>query len=210
MKEICRFCEISRGNIFGEENRLISENASFFSLASIGALVEGWVLVSPKEHLYSLKDAYDAEGFVEFANSVMLKMRQHYCKQIIAFEHGPNKCDSSTSCGTNHAHLHLVPYSQSLYNDMLKTGLTWEKCPSDQISSRVGSNEYLFYCELSFSLWENPLGYLHILKKPISQYFRKIIAYQLNCYDEYDYKRYPRIEFAIETNSVLSDNPSLS
>ena len=207
MKEICRFCEIIKGNIGGEENSPIQESNNYFSLSSIGAFVEGWVLIVPKKHIISMKELYDKKEFVDFTNHVLNVMKLHYSGPFIIFEHGPSKCGSSTSCGTNHAHLHLVPYPYSLYKDMQSTGLTWESCKATQISSMAGNNEYLFYSEIFANpTWEDPKGYIHILKNPISQYFRKLIASQLNCPDEFDYKKYARIDLAIKTNYVLTKN----
>ena len=205
MKEACRFCDIIGGKVLGKENHPILENNDYFSLASIGALVEGWVLIVPKMHDISMKEIYKEKSFIEFTNCMLNAMKLQYSGPFIAFEHGPNKCNSSTSCGTNHAHLHLVPYPKSLYVDMIKSGLIWESCATSQISSKAGTNEYLFYSEISSDLsWKDPKGFIHILQQPISQYFRKLIANQLGCADEYDYKIYDRIELAIETNSVLS------
>ena len=209
MEEECRFCDIVKGYLKGQENYPIQETQNYLSFASIGALVEGWVLIVPKEHTLSMKEFYNKKDFVDFSNLMLGLMRNHYSGPFIAFEHGPNKCGSNTSCGTNHAHLHLVPYANSLYADMLGTGLTWESCTTSQISSIAGTNEYLFYCEiLNDSMWEDPKGFIHILKQPISQYFRKLIANQLNCLDEYDYKKYARIDLAIKTNNVLSETIS--
>jgi len=206
MGEVCRFCDIIKGYIDGKENYPIRETQNYLSLASIGALVEGWVLIVPKEHTLSMKEFYNKKDFVDFSNLMLGLMRNHYSGPFIAFEHGPNKCGSNTSCGTNHAHLHLIPYSNSLYTDMIGTGLTWESCTTTQISSIAGANEYLFYCEISTdSIWENPKGFIHILEQPISQYFRKLIANQQNRSNEYDYKKYARIDLAIKTNNVLSE-----
>lgn len=205
MSEICRFCNVTRGLTVGKENKPIMENDSYFSLASIGALVDGWVLIIPKMHMVSMKDIYTSQAFVDFTNTMLCTMKQIYSGPFIAFEHGPNKCGSTTSCGTDHAHLHLIPYKKSLYKDMLGSGLKWEKCDANQISSYAGSNEYLFYAELSYNTsWEDHKGYLHILEKPVSQYFRRLIANQINRTNEYDYKKYAHIDVAIATNRILS------
>jgi len=205
MKKKCRFCDIIEGNIKGKENFPIHESDGYFSLASIGALVDGWILIVPKKHVLSMKELYNEEKFVNFSDYMLNSLKLQYSGPFIAFEHGPNKCGSNTSCGTNHAHLHLLPYKNSLYADMLSSGLSWESCNTSQISSIAGTNEYLFYCEISANAtWGDPKGFIHILKQPISQYFRRLIAAQLNCPDEYDYKNYPRVDLAIETNRLLS------
>ena len=53
-------------------------------------------------------------------------------------------------------------------------------CTASQVDNLVGNNEYLFYCEPGND-WIDPAGRVHILKEPISQFFRKIIVeYQLS------------------------------
>ena len=205
MAEICRFCDIPNGNIIRQENIPIREDANYFSLASIGALIQGWVLIIPKKHRISMKDLYITKEFIDFTNNMLHTMRLVYSEPFIAFEHGPNRCGSNTSCGTNHAHLHLLPYNGSLYNDMIQSGLKWEKCYPNQVASRVASNEYLFYSEIpAHAVWGEYEGYLHILEQPISQYFRRLIANQINRTKEYDYKKYAHLNTAINTMLVLS------
>lgn len=202
----CRFCKMHNKGLEGKENFPIWENDKYFSLASIGAFVPGWILIIPKEHMCSMKDVYADKEFINFADEALFALRSKYSASIIAFEHGSNKYDSKTSCGTNHAHLHLIPYPKSLFEDMLKSGMSWESCRPDQISSFVGNKEYLFYSEIAEgSSWTNPEGFIHLLNEQNSQYFRKLMAKQLNYEDEYDYKKHPRIEMAIETNSILSN-----
>jgi diadenosine tetraphosphate (Ap4A) HIT family hydrolase len=207
MSVLCRFCEINSGNITALEDQLIMDNDNYFSIASIGALVDGWILVIPKDHICSMKDLYNRGDFFDFVNQILVKMWTHYNTPVILFEHGPNKMNSKTSCGTNHAHLHIVPYDKSLLHEMVATGLCWEKCFPSEIASKVGDNEYLFYSELSINnTWQNSIGYLHILDTPISQFFRKLIAQQLNCTEKYDYKKFQHIDVAIFTQQLLTSS----
>ena len=194
------FVVLSIIRINGKENHPIWKSDDYFALASIGALVEGWVLISPKEHIVSMKKLYKEKNFIDFTNCTLHAMKHQYSGSFIAFEHGSNNCGSDTSCGTDHAHLYIVPYQNSLCEDMFATGLVWKKCKSGQIPSYAGQSEYLFYTELpSNSAWNDPEGFIHILEYPISQYFRKLIANQLNCSDEYNYRQHPRIEVLLFT-----------
>jgi len=200
----CRFCNIYKGNVDGKENSPIWEDENYYALASIGALVPGWVLVVPKEHMLSIQHLYGKYDFVRFTNKTLHGMRLRYASPVIAFEHGSNRCDSATSCGTSHAHLHLVPYHKSLRSDMLAHDTNWERCSASQIPVLADGHEYLFYAELTDTCrWEDPVGFLHVLEKSRSQYFRQLMANQLNCVGEYDYKRYPRTDVAIKTKSEL-------
>lgn len=206
MSNLCRFCDISNNKVDGIENRPIIKNDDYYAIPSIGALVEGWILIVPRKHSCSMKDLYADDNFRMFVNQVLSKVWTFYDSKVIAFEHGPNKMSSKTSCGTDHAHLHIVPYENSLIEDIHSSGLTWVKCRSSQISTYAKENEYLFYSELDKNgYWSDPVGYLHILEKPISQFFRKIIANQLNCIDKYDYKVYKNIDSAISTQRLLSN-----
>jgi len=201
----CRFCEINKDVAFPIENRPILTSENFFSIASIGALVEGWVLITPKTHICSMKNIYNEAEFADFTGQILKRLINCYDSKIIAFEHGPNKIGSDTSCGTNHAHLHLVPYKGSLLSAMSENGMKWEKCRFSQIESIVRDNEYLFYCELpEGSKWNDAMGYIHILKKPVSQYFRKLIAKELHCDEKFDYKIYQEIDVTIRTQQLLS------
>jgi diadenosine tetraphosphate (Ap4A) HIT family hydrolase len=205
MDRVCRFCSIKSGKVISLENLPILVEDNYFSLASIGALVNGWVLIIPKEHICSMKIIYERDDFIGFVNQMLKRIWTHYNSPVIAFEHGPNKMNSQTSCGTDHAHLHLVPYSGSLLDAMFETKLCWEKYHASQIASVVGDNEYLFYTEFPIaSRWTDPIGHLHILKNPISQFFRKLIAQQLDCAEKYDYKKHLNIDSAIYTQQLLS------
>ena len=48
--DACRFCSIANGGEFLKkpENTKIAENKAYFAISSVGALVEGWTLLSPK------------------------------------------------------------------------------------------------------------------------------------------------------------------
>jgi len=202
----CRFCSIGAGKASSYEDTVLYENKDYFSIASVGAMVEGWVLVVPKTHRCSMKDDYSSHVFREFTTQVSACLENKYNSRIIAFEHGPNKADSKTGCGTNHAHLHLVPYEKSLLADIMKDeSHIWMKCASSEISSVVGDSEYLFYSELQRGAdWVDPMGYLALVNTPISQYFRRVISQQLCITDEYDYHVYPRSMITCKTISSLS------
>ena len=204
MKRIsgCRFCNIAYGGemAFRKENTKIAESNKYFAISSVGALVEGWTLVIPKKHSCSMKNVYADKDFVEFTNEMVQILQKQY-GHIIAFEHGPNREGSETSCGTDHAHIHLVPY-HSLLKSLAKTNLEWQDCATTEISNQVGNSEYLFYCEPSDG-WQNPLGKLHILQTPISQFFRKMIAIDQGNEEKYNYKINPDLTFTLKTIKTL-------
>lgn len=201
----CRFCEIHRGEYkFSGVDEPFAACDDYIAFASIGALIEGWTLVVPKHHKLSMKDCYSRSTLGAFINTLLPHLYQEN-GQVIAFEHGANIEGSITSCGTDHAHLHLVPFADSLIPSLHRSGLKWEKCQASEINLLTGGNEYLFYCELGINdSWQDPVGLLHILEKPFSQFFRRLIAEKTSGQEFYDYKLNPNLNISMKTRKILS------
>jgi diadenosine tetraphosphate (Ap4A) HIT family hydrolase len=178
------------------------ENKDFFAIASIGSMIEGWTLIIPKEHSLSMKNFYANSEFKNITEKIIPPMQKEY-GNLIAFEHGSNIEGSLTACGTDHAHLHIVPFQHSLVTDLLNSNLKWEKCFPSEITKKTQNKEYLFYLDINNKINET-MGYLHILDYPISQYFRKIIAKKIGKFHEADYKTFPFVKNAETTKTTLS------
>lgn len=201
----CRFCKIIKGKYqYNEIDRPFLNDGEFVAVASIGALVEGWSLIIPKEHQLSMRNAYNKADFKDFVSHAISLLNRFY-GPLIAFEHGSNNEGSNTACGTDHAHLHLLPFEGSLLLDLQNSNLQWDKCLTSEIPDRVEEMEYHFYSELeSKKSWQDPVGYLHILERPISQFFRHLIAKQVGCSEASDYRQFPFLETARQTYKVLA------
>lgn len=203
--EKCRFCSIASGEYhFKNIDEPFAVDDNFIAMASIGALVEGWSLIIPRTHCFSMRDYYSQPEFSDFVKSILPNVVNHY-GPMIAFEHGANKKGSMTACGTEHAHLHIVPYGNSLLPEMQNSGFTWIECHTSEISKIADGAEYLFYSELGSNCdWANPIGWLHVLEYPKSQYFRRLIANQINKNDVFDYKLFPHSGISELTRITLS------
>jgi ATP adenylyltransferase len=201
----CRFCEIVVGKFqYAEIDEPFMSNDDFMAVASIGALVTGWSLIIPKAHQLSMRNIYGKSAFLSFLGSVLPFLSNRY-GSLIAFEHGSNKEGSLTACGTDHAHLHLVPFGESLLPELGRSGLQWIKCHAGEIGSKAGEREYLFYSDLDIKrACDDPVGYLHILEHPLSQFFRRLIANRLRKTDIFDYRLYPQLDTARETRRMLA------
>jgi diadenosine tetraphosphate (Ap4A) HIT family hydrolase len=198
----CRFCNIlQKSYTYGEIDKPIFENDSFFVISSLGSIIEGWVLIIPKEHTLSMKDFYHQDTFKECVNTVLHIMERQYGK-IIAFEHGTNREGSLTGCGTDHAHLHLVAFPKSLINELEKSNLNWIECRPSEIQHLSGGKEYLFYTELN-KTWHESKGYLSVLDFPVSQFFRKIIANYYGQIEKSNYKEFKFLENSFKTLDKL-------
>lgn len=201
---ICRFCNITCGEYhYKGIDEPFASNEEFIAIASIGALVKGWTLIIPKTHQFSLRNNYNRPLFNDILHTVIPLLVKRY-GTLISFEHGANREGSITSCGTDHAHLHIVPFGESLLPDLKNYSLQWLRCRANEIASICEGSEYLFYCDLDEKkIWKNTVGYLHILNKPISQFFRVIIARRKGVVDMADYKQFPQLDSARETRRTL-------
>src|SRR3954463_3923790 len=92
-------------------NRPLLETDNFAVIPSLGALIEGWVLLVPKLHCVSLGALPDTlRDEADSLERVMrMTLRAQYHHPIVSFEHGPSASLHGTGCGVDHAHLHLVP-----------------------------------------------------------------------------------------------------
>lgn len=195
----CRFCQIVKGKrTLGKIDTPIMESENFIAVISVGAIVEGWTLIFPKKHILSMRSVYEDPEFIKFANDIIKKQGQIYGKKSIIFEHGANHEGSVTACGTNHAHLHIIPYETSLLDEMEKDGIDWKVSLVKDIKKNVKEEEYWFYAENVETL-ENASGVFHIIDRPESQYFRKLIAKKEDCQEKFDYKQYAFLDIAEKT-----------
>lgn len=203
--DTCRFCSILNGEkVFGEIDTPIIENEDYYLLSSIGAMVEGWSLVIPKKHEYSMKTHYLNPRFYDFMNNCIDIIKKAYkTDKVIVFEHGANRFGSETACGTNHCHIHIVPISDSLLKD-ITAKLPFQKTMFTNVNKLVEESEYLLYADISdrFDLCD---CYVHVLKEPISQFFRHIIANRLGCPKKYNYKEHSSIDISTATFRALKE-----
>jgi hypothetical protein len=199
----CRFCAIARGHAFhGPADRPVSSVRDYLTIASIGALVEGWSLVLPRDHCLSLRDFYAVASFSDFLRHTVKTVEASYGHSVI-FEHGANHRGSLTNCGTDHGHLHIVPLPFSLSDVIGRSVLaSWEPVRTSVLREEVGDSEYLFFSEEPSQL--DPPGYLRVLRSPVSQFFRRVIASQLGATEVADYRKYPFLRTAERTHERLA------
>ncbi len=202
----CRFCSITKGTRnLGNIDTPILENDNYMLLSSVGAMIEGWSLIIPKEHGYSMRKYYNDKDFqLFFEQSYKLITNFYPNKKVFIFEHGANSYGSLTSCGTNHSHLHIIPSEFYILNE-IQDSLNFHRIKISELKSYVKDSEYLMYSELDSENTSNDvICYVHILSNPISQFFRKIIANKLGIPEKYDYKTNMNLDIAEKTYKVLT------
>ena len=172
-----------------------SEN--FVALPSIGAIVEGWLLLVPKNHFISIGALPDhLFGEMDAFKRLLQSALTDCYGPVAAFEHGPSQERRSVGCGVDHAHLHLVPVAfdlATIAQPMLPTGAEWKPATIDgcRDSHRRGE-DYLYV--------EQPLGYGRVATGEIgSQVFRRVIASEIGDSDNYNWREHPHIDKVMAT-----------
>lgn len=198
----CCICNIVSGNgLLGDIDKPFIQSANYRAVASVGAFIEGWSLIIPKEHDVSLLEHYQRDEFLKFCIQVKSLVEQSYGRTII-FEHGANAFGSLAGCGINHAHLHVVPFKKSLRDSLKNDSFVWGEIEASELKNVVGDKDYLFYAD---DVGNSALtGIFTIMDQPISQYFRKVLASELGKSDSYDYREFPFIETSQRTYTTLT------
>jgi len=184
-------------------DRILFEDEDYFAVSSIGGFIPGWALVFPKTHKLNLSKEYTNPVFLKFASHVTQIVSSEYGACVI-FEHGSTTENSATSCGVNHAHMHIVPFSKNIELLALQEtdNLLWKQANIAEISSFANGNEYLF-CANAFEDIST-IGSFSKVTNPRSQFFRQLLAKATGFGDMYDYKRYRFEEVSIATADRLS------
>ncbi len=200
----CTLCaEIAAKNRRAPWNEFIIETENFGVIPSLGALVEGWVLMIPKAHYISfgalprhLREEADV-----LRNRVRALLESRYENRIVEFEHGPSAAEHGTGCGVDHAHLHLVPLNCDLKRfvaPFVPSNLDWMSC---DWNTRTKA-------------YETGLDYLYLRVEGVgeeiavtedfgSQVFRRAISAYLGNPNEYSWRDYPRLDVVGRTMEGL-------
>jgi ATP adenylyltransferase len=179
------------------------QSANFVAVPSLGALVEGWLLLIPKRHVLSLGSLPDSmhEELNEFKGLLYVALTQYY-GEVCAFEHGPSKEKSAVGCGVDHAHLHIVPMTLDLSIEVtpyLPAGVTW--APADLRDCQNAHQRGLDY--LYFEQPTNGRGRIAMGRELGSQLFRRAIAAHLEIPEEYNWREHAQVPNILETIKVI-------
>jgi diadenosine tetraphosphate (Ap4A) HIT family hydrolase len=211
----CRLCSnlVSDSSNKAWNTRLF-ESANFVALPSLGSLVEGWLLLVPKEHFISigaLPTALASE--MELIKHEIASSVERQYGSVCVFEHGPSAANHNVGCSVDHAHLHIVPIGFDLAAaaapfmppDASWSNATWKSC-------RAAFEEGQDYLYL-----EQPIGNGRITVHDDfgSQVFRRAIASRLGVPEQFSWREYPAIETVARTVQhfgviLLSERNTLS
>jgi ATP adenylyltransferase len=169
----------------------IFESQSFFTLPTVGALLEGWLLVLPKFPTLSFanistKQFDELETFLE---KIIPKLWGNY-GPVALFEHGPSARGSALGCGVDYAHLHLVPTDIDLHEGArrLLPNIHWEPVKElREIRQFFDSPGGYWFVQQTFG--SDPCFVGRCTEGlPLNQLFRRVIANGIGRPEAYDWK----------------------
>jgi ATP adenylyltransferase len=202
----CRLCAEMKVPARREPwNEPLIETENFVVIPSVGALVEGWVLLVPKQHRISMGalpiEKRNEAQEVEHRTRAIL--RRLYEKPIVGFEHGPSAEQHGTGCGVDHAHLHLLPLDCDLLTyvrPFVSPSIDWKGCNWEDLAQAYAAGlDYLYIRQ------EGKPALLAVCQDFGSQVFRKAVASFLSMDSQFNWRDYPQIETVARTIGTLTN-----
>lgn len=183
----CNFCCIDKSKIY---NTLIEETNNFIVIPSLGSLVDGYILIVAKKHLYNMFELdnnllLEYYGLIDKYRNIFKNI---YKKFPIVFEHGSNKVDKNTASSLVHAHTHIVNHNFKKEVDLLEN-LNFKIINDNKIEDK----SYIFYIS------PNNKRYITYTFDSISQLMRLYIARDLKLENYYNWRNNIFYENIIKT-----------
>ena len=177
----------------------VMETENFVALPSLGSLVKGWLVIVPRRRMPNLSMLQGAERRdLERLIQRLVPKLQVLNDNLYLFEHG-GASDSLLNCGVDQAHLHITPLNFNLFElATSEPDVNWHLIPSSRgLIPAEPAEEYLAVQDLATGQAAYGLP-----ASPQSQWFRRLIARQLNV-DTWDYKKYPSTQTMLRTLSIF-------
>jgi diadenosine tetraphosphate (Ap4A) HIT family hydrolase len=190
----------------------IFESRSFVALPTVGALVEGWLLIVPRVPSISFAELSDVlfSEFEDFLAKIVPIITQTY-GPVSVFEHGPSCETSAIGCGVNYAHMHLMPWHCDLLAGAkcLASNVLWQQVESIRTIQRyVKQKPGYWFVQQDYSVNVCHIGTC-IDSNPPAQLFRKVIAKQVGRHSLFDWKADPGKDVIAATVKRLCEHAAL-
>lgn len=173
------------------KNRIIAETENFVVAATIGAFVEGYVLIISKSHYFSIAQMPSLchKELQLLLGSVQKKIRDTYDRNSVCFEHGESSCSRTAGGCISHAHIHVIPCDKPMIAEINYLGLNYREITSVVELARLCRNcAYLFFQDTSNK------KYVFSGQIYPSQLFRQLLSSYYGLGDKWDWRRYPFID----------------
>ena len=190
----------------GLNSRIIAESEHFIVMPTIGAFVEGYVMIVSKEHYECI--AKMPEQYIYEIEQLIDRIRKYiqktYIMDAICFEHGSISCRNQAGGCITHAHLHIVPCDVLMIEKVKAYGLNAKTISSFTSLQIYGKKDisYLYFEDI------NREKYIIEEKVIISQFFRQLMACHVGLSSQWDWRQHfflDKLKKTIEQMKSLKD-----
>lgn len=202
MTSACRLCSTAPDVRRDVWDTPLFESPNFIAVPSLGALVQGWLLLVPRSHVLAMGSLPDSmhDELNEFKAILYAALNECY-GAAVAFEHGPSADNSAAGCGVDHAHLHMVPVTLDLTVEVtpyLPAGVRWTPAGLRECQEAHSNGlDYLYFEK------PNERGRIATECALGSQLFRRAIAAELGIPEQYSWREHPQLRNTMETIKVI-------
>jgi ATP adenylyltransferase len=171
----------------------IFESRNFVAIPTVGALVEGWLLIIPRTPILSFAQLSTPlfSELESFLKDAVLEIQSVY-GSVSVFEHGPSCAASVVGCGVVYAHLHLVPVDCDLLAGAKKIApqILWRRAATiKDICQYAKIDSGYWFVQQTYGIDECYIGTCPH-EKLVSQLFRKVIANHIGRPHDFDWKQH--------------------
>lgn len=188
----------------GLMSRYVYEDGTFVVMPTLGAFVEGYVMIVSKEH-YDCVGKMPAEDIARLEvlmEEITDRIKRVYGTGVICFEHGAVSCANKFGGCLNHAHVHLVPCASSLIEEIREYDLKVEPLASLAQLRELGNEgrPYLFFRDTGGE------QYLITGEFIVSQFFRQLVAARMGLDQKWDWRENLYLDNVFKTVKGLTQD----
>lgn len=184
-------------------DKILWESEDFVVVPTLGALIQGWILVIPKTPFICV-------GALTEPLREQLSNIKNYCAEIIEeqfgeaaiFEHGPAVAGDAVGCTVDYAHLHILPARCHLIDSIPNISA---KSPLWQSANDISATKEYFQSGISYLYVEQPVGKSMIAnaRDMPSQLFRRVVAHSVGLPEQFNWREHPMQENVLATVAIL-------
>lgn len=171
----------------GLRSRIIGETKNFIVAPTLGAFVEGYVLIVAKHHYPSVSQMpiSKIKELRALMNRVKREIRSVYGTRSVCFEHGESLCSRKAGGCISHTHVHVVPCDATMIEKIQQLNLDAVEIPSIlSLSAQYSQLPYLYFQDVTNK------QYVFSGQVYPSQLFRQILASYYNLGEKWDWRRF--------------------
>lgn len=188
-----------------DTSRILHETEHWVVVPTIGSIIPGYLLVVSKVHYTSVSAMPDSTYFElnEIIKNIKSLFGILYKQKTLVFEHGAISSTNKGPCCVDHAHVHVVPFSDIVIYPTLEKELGPFYYPNSFLEIKKKVNEtnlpYLFFQDTDGA------QYLTFGESIPSQYLRKFIASYTVYPDRWNWLEYPFLDNIFDTINTFKN-----